>query len=228
MPLSSAAGLLAATLLSSAAADAVPATADAWRLTARQGSVVMLVDGKSAPAPLDQMLPARAVIVTGAGARAELVRGGDRVELAAGTRLRLYGAGTGGMTADSGVVTLSVASSVAGQTALATPFLSAVTTGATLRVTVSQTGATVRVVEGAARLATLDAGATRLIGTGTIGMVGVEHMGWLILDGAERGIIQSSQDVREADSERLEPLAERKARFMARRSGTAVEIAAVP
>jgi hypothetical protein len=170
-------------------AHAARAEVPGWTLGDVGGSVDVQKDGQSTPGTKGALLADGASIATGRDGHVVLRRAGDEVTLSGNSRLRLSDAAR--LVAEQGNMNCRFAMVAGPPMTVATPYLSARTQGGGFSVSVTRVGATVQVKEGATMVATLDGGAARSLGAGTIGIVSAAEPWRLIIDGAARGMVLS-------------------------------------
>ncbi len=185
--------LCLAGLLSSGAAFAeVPG----WRISESSGQVAIVSPGVSKVALRGGAVSIGEIVATGATGRAVLVRGEEYLIVSPNTRIRVADpAQTGGMTQIIeifGTTLFKIKKMATPHFAVQTPYLAAVVKGTTFSVTVSETGATVQVVEGRVEVSTRDGGASYMVLPGDIGSVAAATPMQLRLDGRESRAIMSN------------------------------------
>ncbi len=167
---------LTALLCSSTGIARVPA----WRLSEAVGSVTVVRAGVSQIAIRDAVVAPGDLVRTGPKARAVLVRGQEYVLVAPGSQVRLPANEQKGMIAqvvqDTGDVIFMIRKMATPHFAVQTPYLAAVVKGTTFSVGVSSTGATVRVLEGAVDVGTVDGGAHEIVRPGSSAAIGADRL----------------------------------------------------
>ena len=183
--------LLPGLLLSTTALAGVPD----WKMSEASGQVTVASSGLVRGAARGATLTAGDVISTGAKGRAVIVRGQEYLVVAPNTRIRVADpAKSGGMTQiieQFGNVIFRIKKMATPHFAVETPFLAAVVKGTTFSVTVTETGASVQVIEGKVEVETRDGGARYLVLPGDIGSVSAKAPGRLNVQGRETRTIVS-------------------------------------
>jgi len=184
----------AAALLWSGTALAGPA---GWTMSESRGTVTVLIAGQSKVAVTGGNIPIGATVATGRNGRAVLVRGEEYAVVSPNSRLRVADpAPSGGlvqMFTDWGNAVFRIKKKSTQHFAVGTPYLAAVVKGTTFSVTVSDSGASVQVMEGAVEVATNDGGASRLVTPGMIGFVSAENQSQLVVDGLTRETVEGGK-----------------------------------
>jgi len=186
--------LLPALLLSTSALAGVPN----WTMSESSGPVTVASSGMVRAASRGSTLSAGDVISTGAKGRAVIVRGQEYLVVAPNSRIRVADpAQSGGMTQiieQIGNVVFKIRKMATPHFAVETPFLAAVVKGTTFSVTVTESGASVQVIEGRVEVETRDGGARYLVLPGDIGSVSANALGRLNVQGRETRTIVSPSD----------------------------------
>ena len=147
----------------------------AWTISEASGRVVIRDSAGDHPGARGAAVPAGATVMTGASARAILVRGQDFVTLSANARMRLPDAAKAGglfqMIQEWGNALFRIEHRRDPHFAVQAPYLAAVVKGTTFSVTVTREGSSVQVIEGAVEAATADGGAHELIRPGAVASV---------------------------------------------------------
>jgi hypothetical protein len=184
-------------LLPLAAAAAVPAQAQsaAWRVSEVSGDVRISEAGRTRAATRGALLSGGSVIA-GARSRAVLVRGRQYVVVSPGSTVRVDGpAGGDGsiveVAVEAGNALFKVDRRETPHFRVRTRYLAAVVRGTTFSVTVTPTGGTVQVTEGAVQVSTVDGGASDLIRPGMIARIGASDLYRLTISGDEERVIRS-------------------------------------
>ena len=180
------------------ATGAAPAMAqgDAWRVSEVSGDVRIAEGGRSRAATRGALLSGGSVIA-GARARAVLVRGRQYVVVAPNSTLRLGGTDPGAvgnavqMVVEFGNARFQVDRRETPHFRVQTRYLAAVVRGTTFSVTVTNTGSTVQVMEGAVQVSTLDGGASDLVRPGMIATVSASDLYQLSISGDRDRVIRS-------------------------------------
>jgi hypothetical protein len=182
-----------------AAFAATPAHAQggAWRISEVTGDVKIAEGGRMRAASRGALLSGGSVIA-GARARAVLVRGRQYVVVAPNSTLRVDGSGGGASAGDMVQMILEAGSAVFRVNKRETPhfrvqtrYLAAVVRGTTFSVTVTPTGGSVQVTEGAVEVSTPDGGARDLVRPGMIATVSSADLYQLSISGDASRTIRS-------------------------------------
>jgi hypothetical protein len=187
-------GLLAAG--AAATASPVQAQAGAWRVSEVSGDVRIAEGGRTRTATRGALLSGGSIIA-GARSRAVLVRGRQYVVVSPGSTLRVdgapaaSGAGMVQMILDAGNAVFKVDRRENPHFRVQTRYLAAVVRGTTFSVTVTPTGGSVQVTEGAVQVSTLDGGASDLIRPGMIAQIGASDLYRLTISGDQERVIRS-------------------------------------
>jgi hypothetical protein len=186
---------LTALLCSTAGFARVPA----WRLSEAIGPVTVVRAGVSQIASRDAVVAPGDVVRTGPKARAVLVRGQEYVLVAPGSQVRLPADEQKGAIAqvveDAGDVIFMIRKMATPHFAVQTPYLAAVVKGTTFSVGVSSTGATVKVLEGAVDVGTVDGGAHEIVRPGNSVSVGADRLTAMrVMAGGVEHIVHSARD----------------------------------
>ena len=178
-------------LLSTTALAGVPN----WIMSEASGPVTVASSGMVRVANRGATLTAGDVISTGAKGHAVIVRGQEYLVVAPNSRIRVADPKqSGGMTQiieQIGNVVYKIKKMATPHFAVETPFLAAVVKGTTFSVTVTETGASVQVIEGRVEVTTRDGGARYLVLPGDIGSVSAKALGRLNVQGRETRTIVS-------------------------------------
>ena len=188
-----------------AAATANPALAQdsAWRVSEVSGDVRAVVSGQSRPVTRGMLLASGSTIASGARARAVLVSGRDYVILSPASRVRLPagvqqasgGSWAGMMTqivSEAGTALYRIERRPNPHFRVQTPYLAAVVKGTVFTVTVTSSGASVQVTEGAVEVSTVDGGAAELVRPGMVATVQAGDLMELNIQGETSRSIRSS------------------------------------
>jgi FecR protein len=169
-----------------------------WTMSESSGPVTVASSGLVRVATRGATLTAGDVVSTGAKGRAVIVRGQEYLVVAPNSRIRVADpARSGGMTQiveQIGNVIFKIKKMATPHFAVETPFLAAVVKGTTFSVTVTESGASVQVVEGRVEVQTRDGGARYLVLPGDIGSVSARALGRLNVQGRETHTIVSPGD----------------------------------
>jgi len=188
-------------LLPLAAASAMPAQAQSggsWRVSEVSGTVTINEGGRTRAATRGTLLSGGSVIAA-ARSRAVLVRGKQYVMVSPGSTLRIpvSGAAGGGvasvveMVLEGGNALFKVDRRETPHFRVQTRYLAAVVRGTTFSVTVTDTGGSVQVTEGAVQVSTLDGGASDLIRPGMIAHISASDVYKLTISGDQERVIRS-------------------------------------
>lgn len=183
--------LLLATLafLTSPATAAGPA-AEMWRVSQKSGDVRVIHNRlQPAAARVDAALSPGDVVMTGPTGRATLVRGGDYIVIAPGSRLLLPASPPqNGMTSliqEVGTMLFKVRRTGVPHFRVDTPMLAAVVKGTTFTVIVGESRSAVQVIEGAVEVSAAQGGMSRLVEGGKTVFIANDNPSMLITaDGA--------------------------------------------
>lgn len=184
-------------LLPLAAAGAMPAQAQngAWRVSEVSGDVRIAEGGRTRAATRGALLAGGSVIA-GVRSRAVLVRGRQYVVVSPGSTVRVDGpAGGSGsiveVAVEAGNALFKVDRRETPHFRVRTRYLAAVVRGTTFSVTVTSTGGSVQVTEGAVQVSSLDGGASDLIRPGMIARIGASDLYRLTISGDKDRVIRS-------------------------------------
>jgi uncharacterized membrane protein YgcG len=188
----------AATLLSTTAFAGVPG----WTISESSGAVSVVSGGaarvSTRAASRGTVLAAGDIVATGAKGRAVIIRGQEYLVVSPNSRIRVADPSRGGgmtqIIEQNGNVIYKIKKMSTPHFAVETPFLAAVVKGTTFSVTVTESGASVQVIEGRVEVATNDGGARFLILPGDIGSVSAGALGKLNVQGRENRTIISPHD----------------------------------
>ena len=179
----------------SSAAMAAPAT-PGWKVSEVSGDVRVVENGRPRAAVRGALLASGSMVVTGARARAVIVRGGEFVVVSPNSRLRLAPPEQQGgiiqAIVEFGTSLFRIEHKAAPHFGVQTPYLAAVVKGTTFTVTVGDDGSSVQVTEGAVEVSTLDGGAADLIRPGMIASVGAADRYQLSVQGDVSRVIRSN------------------------------------
>lgn len=198
-----------------------------WAVSETHGAVEIRVAGGLSANASGTSLTEGATIATGRDGYAVIRRGDDSVTLSANSRLRMTDpVGTEApaeIVSDLGnaIFRFAGADAATNPILIGTPYLRVKAREAVFTVTTTRGGATVQVRGGAARVSTIDGGATHLLTTGMVGLVSADAQYRLILDGTARGVFDSPA----APQAMIAPV---PATLTAVADGDAVFIAAIP
>ena len=147
-----------------------------WTISEVAGSVTVKAAATALPVSRGASVPAGAVLVTGSGSRAVLVRGKDFMTVNANSRVRIPAAadkasGFFDILQELGNAVFQIEKKPDPHFGVRTPYLAAVVKGTTFSITVSDQGASLQVLEGAVETSTVDGDARELIRPGVIAMV---------------------------------------------------------
>ncbi|MFZ4748124.1 MAG: FecR domain-containing protein [Sphingomonas sp.] len=191
MTLLKTASVLSALWFSGSALAGVPS----WTMSESSGQVTVASSGLVRVASRGATLSVGDVITTGAKGRAVIVRGQEYLVVAPNSRIRVADpAKSGGMTQiieQIGNVVFKIKKMATPHFAVETPFLAAVVKGTTFSVTVTESGASVQVIEGRVEVETRDGGARHLVLPGDIGSVSGKALGRLNIEGRDARTIVS-------------------------------------
>jgi len=186
--------LSAAPLLLAMSTSAVAAEAG-WRLSEVSGDVRVISSGGARPATRGALLASGSTIVAGARSKAVIVRNKDVVVVSANSRIRLVPTeqqkGFFQIISEFGTSLFTIEHKKQPHFGVQTPYLAAVVKGTVFSVTVTASGASVQVTQGAVDVATLDGGAHELIRPGMIGSVGAGDRYQLRVDGDGNRVVRS-------------------------------------
>jgi hypothetical protein len=184
-------------LLPLAAVAAVPAQAQngAWRVSEVSGDVRIAEGGRTRAATRGSLLSGGSVMAA-ARSRAVLVRGRQYVVVSPGSTVRVDGpvGGDGSIVdvaVEAGNALFKVDRRETPHFRVRTRYLAAVVRGTTFSVTVTPTGGSVQVTEGAVQVSSLDGGASDLIRPGMIARVGASDLYRLTISGDGERVIRS-------------------------------------
>lgn len=175
-----------------------------WRVSETSGDVRVMASGQTRPLTRGMLLASGSTIASGARARAVLVNGRDYVILSPSSRVRLPGdaqlipasAGSpANMTqilTEAGTALFRIERRPNPHFQVRTPYLAAVVKGTVFTVTVSRSGASVQVTEGAVQVSTVDGGAAELVRPGMVATVEAGDLMELKIQGETRRSIRSS------------------------------------
>ena len=159
----------------------------AWRITALEGSVRVTMPGQAAAdAAPNETLPVGSIVTTGAGSRAVVENGAQRIEVSANGRMTIAANSDAGMTRilqDLGTLLFKVDHKEVQHFQVETPLLAAVVKGTTFAVTASPQQDVVHVVSGLVEVHANKGGATRDVASGetaTVSRDAPEHLGFLM------------------------------------------------
>lgn len=186
-------GVIAASL-SAAAGAAAPQ----WRVTESSGNVQILHGGMSKIAQRGGVVAAGDLVVTGPRSRAVLARGEEFMMVAASSRLRLPAEEKAGaitqLIEEAGNIVFMIKKKANPHFGVQTPYLAAVVKGTTFSVSVTPTGASVKVLEGAVDVATPDGGAHKLLKPGGLALVDALDQSTLrVREGGREKLIKSDK-----------------------------------
>ena len=147
-----------------------------WTVSEAAGTVTVGTATATMPIRRGGQVPAGAVLSTGAGSRAVLVRGKDFMTVNANSRVRIpvseqKGGGLFDVLQEWGNAIFKIEKKPDPHFSVRTPYLAAVVKGTTFSITVSDQGASLQVVEGAVETSTVDGGAREMIRPGVVAMV---------------------------------------------------------
>jgi hypothetical protein len=183
-----------AALLSSSSAFA---QTGAWAVSEASGRVVIRDAARERAAQRGSQVPAGATVLTGAGARAVLVRGEDFVTVAPNSRLRVpaaeQAAGLFQMIEEWGNAVFKIKHLPKPHFGVQTPYLAAVVKGTTFSVTVNGEGTSLQVIDGAVEVATTDGGAHDLVRPGAVATITAADRYRLSVQGQNAHVIDSPQ-----------------------------------
>ena len=183
-------------LMATSALGGVPS----WTLSEASGPVTVASSGMVRVGNRGATLSAGDAVATGAKGRAVIVRGQEYLVIAPNSRLRVADpAKHGGVTQiveQLGNVVYRIRKMATPHFAVETPFLAAVVKGTTFSVTVTESGASVQVIEGRVEVETRDGGARYLVLPGDIGSVSAKALGRLNIQGRENRTIVSPNEGR--------------------------------
>src|SRR4051812_16046899 len=177
-------------------ASSALAQAPAWHVSEATGDVRIVQNGRAHPAARGALVPEGAVVATGAGARAVIVRAHDYVVVSPASQVRVPttqqqgGSGLFQMIADAGTALFRIQHTATPHFGVRTPYLAAVVKGTVFTVTVGAAGASVQVTEGAVQVQTNDGGAAEMIRPGMVATIGAADLQLLHVEG------QTARDVR--------------------------------
>lgn len=173
-----------------------------WRVSEVSGDVRIADGPRNRAATRGALLSSGSVIASGPRSRAVLVRGRQYLVVSPNSRLRVGGSGGGTAGAAQSMIQMAVEFGGAlfkvdrretPHFGVQTPYLAAVVRGTTFNVTVTPTGASVEVTEGAVQVSTLDGGAGELVRPGMIASVGASDLYQLSINGDQNRVIRSPQ-----------------------------------
>lgn len=177
--------------LCASAASAEPG----WRLSEVSGDVRVISNGSVRPATRGALLASGSTVVAGALSKAVIVRSKDVVVVSANSRIRLIPPeqqkGFFQVISEFGTSLFTIEHKKQPHFGVQTPYLAAVVKGTVFSVTVTASGASVQVTQGAVDVATLDGGAHELIRPGMIGSVGAGDRYQLRVEGDSSRVLQS-------------------------------------
>jgi hypothetical protein len=183
-----------AALLSSSSAFA---QTGAWAVSEASGRVMIRDAAGERAAQRGSQVPAGATVLTGAGARAVLVRGEDFVTVAPNSRLRVpaaeQAAGLFQMIEEWGNAVFKIKHLPKPHFGVQTPYLAAVVKGTTFSVTVNGEGTSLQVIDGAVEVATTDGGAHDLVRPGAVATITAADRYRLSVQGQNAHVIDSPQ-----------------------------------
>jgi hypothetical protein len=175
---------IALTLFVAGMASPALAQTSGWQVSEVSGDVRAVVDGQTRPVTRGMLLASGSAIASGANARAVLVNGRDYVILSPSSRVRVPGTaqvipasatvGGSNMTqilTEAGTALFRIEHRPNPHFRVQTPYLAAVVKGTVFSVTVSSSGASVQVTQGAVQVSTVDGGAAELVRPGMVATV---------------------------------------------------------
>jgi hypothetical protein len=174
-----------------------------WRVSEVSGDVRTVLNGQTRPVSRGMLLASGSTIASNPGARAVLVSGRDYVILSPSSRVRLPGTAlraSGGswvqnmtqIVSEAGTALYRIEHRPNPHFRVQTPYLAAVVKGTVFSVTVSSSGASVQVTEGAVQVSTVDGGAAELIRPGMVATVEAGDLMELNIQGETSRSIRSS------------------------------------
>jgi uncharacterized membrane protein YgcG len=147
----------------------------AWRVTDATGDVQVLRKGVQLASVSDNMtLQQGDVVATGRKGRAVIARGSEYIMVSPGSRVSLPETQPNGWTwikQELGNVMFKVQKKSTPHFEVQTPYLAAAVKGTTFSVSVSVTGATVQVTEGAVQVSTIDGLSSQMVRPGGLALV---------------------------------------------------------
>ncbi len=185
-------------LLATACPVAVGAATADWTMTEASGPVQVMHGGVTKVASRGGILASGDIVKTGVAGRAVLTRGEEYLMIAPASQVRVPVAEQPGALTkfieDFGNVVFMIKKRTVPHFAVQTPYLAAVVKGTTFSVSVTETGASVKVLEGAVDVATVDDGAHQLVIPGTTALVDAASLGRMRVqaNGIER-VIESTK-----------------------------------
>ena len=168
----------------------------AWHVSEVSGDVRIVENGQPHPAARGVLVPAGAIVVTAAGARAVIVRAHDYVVVSPASRVRVPtvqqqgGSGLIQMMTDAGTALFRIEHQATPHFGVRTPYLAAVVKGTVFTVTVGERAASVQVTEGAVQVSTVDGGAAEMIRPGMVATISATDLQLLHVEG------ETSRDIR--------------------------------
>jgi collagen type III alpha len=178
-----------------AASGVAQAQAPQWRISEVSGEVRIVENGRARAATRNALLSSGSTIATAARSRAVLVRGQEFVVVSPSSQLRLPQAeqsrGVVQMLTDWGTALFRIERQATPHFGVRTPYLAAVVKGTTFTVTVTESGASVQVTEGAVEVSTLDGGASELVRPGVIASIAASDLYQLSIQGDVSRTIRS-------------------------------------
>src|ERR1700710_177374 len=125
-------------------ASSALAQAPAWHVSETSGDVRIVENGRAHPAARGALVPEGAIVATGAGARAVIVRAHDYVVVSPASRVRVPtfqqqgGSGLIQMITDAGTALFRIQHQATPHFGVQTPYLAAVVKGTVFTVTVGE------------------------------------------------------------------------------------------
>ncbi|RYG89085.1 MAG: hypothetical protein EON59_02290, partial [Alphaproteobacteria bacterium] len=173
------------------------AQASNWTVSEAAGQVMVRDASGERRAQRGAVVAAGALVATGPGAKAVLVRGKDFVTVAANSRVRIPLAvqkrGMFEIIQEWGNAIFQIEKKPNPHFGVQTKYLAAVVKGTTFSITVSEEGASLQVLEGAVQTSTIDGGASELIRPGIIAIVSASDQLRLTVKGQDTRTIDSPQ-----------------------------------
>ena len=189
--------VLAALLLGGTFGTAHAQTAP-WTVSEVSGRVTLKSDKGTEAVSRGEAVHPGAVLETGPGARAVIVRGRNFVTVAPNSRVRVPAAqtreaGLFDVLHEWGNAIFQIEKRPDPHFSVGTPYLAAVVKGTTFSITVSPEGTSLQVTEGAVETSTLDGGARDLIKPGIVAIVSSSDRYRLTVQGQDAKTIDSPQ-----------------------------------
>ena len=183
-----------------------------WKVSEVAGKVVIRDGAGERVASRGTAIAPGAILATGAGGRAVIVRGKDFVTVSASSRLRIPAVaekrGLFEVLQEWGNAVFQIEKQTKPHFGVKTPYLAAVVKGTTFSVTVTGEGTSLQVIEGAVETSTIDGGASELIRPGMLATISAADQMRLTVQGQDTRTIDSPQRQSVQSSSPSAPMAE--------------------